>query len=80
MLVNDNVVLAEKVIVILFDKTDEGYRFVAGKNEKLADVSLRDIAGKMREGLNARGGGSEQMIQGSVPGEASDIITFFERL
>lgn len=80
VLVNDNVVLAEKVIVILFEKTDEGYRFVAGKNEKLEDVSLRDIAGKMREGLNARGGGSEQMIQGSVPGEASDIITFFERL
>ncbi|MBR4412469.1 MAG: hypothetical protein IKS60_02540 [Lachnospiraceae bacterium] len=80
ILVNDNIGSADKAIIVLFDKTDDGFRFVAGKNGNLTDVSLKDIAAKMREGLNARGGGSEQMIQGSIPGEESEIKAFFEGL
>ena len=75
-LINDNIALSEKVIIILFEKKNDTYRFVAGKNEKLTDISLRALANKMREGLNARGGGSEQMIQGSIQADENDIIVF----
>ena len=75
-LINDNIALAEKVIIILFEKTENTYRFVAGKNDKLTGISLKALAAKMRDGLNARGGGSEQMIQGSIQAEEKDIIDF----
>ena len=78
-LINDNIALAEKVIIILFEKTDNTYRFVAGKNEKLTDISLKALAAKMREELTARGGGSEQMIQGSIQVGEKDIIDFCQK-
>ena len=76
-LINDNINEAEKVIIVLFEKTDNGYRFVAGKNENLTGISLKDLAAKMRESLNARGGGSEQMIQGSIAADRDTISEFF---
>ena len=60
----------------LFEKSENTYRFVAGKNDKLTGISLKALAAKMRDGLNARGGGSEQMIQGSIQAEEKDIIDF----
>ena len=77
-LINDNINEAEKVIIVLFEKTDNGYRFVAGKNENLTGISLKDLAAKMRESLNARGGGSEQMIQGSIAADRNAISEFFK--
>ena len=79
-LINDNVTEAEKVIVVMFDKNDDTYRFVAGKNENLTDISLRELANKMKINLNARGGGSEQMIQGSVTSDSETIKKFFDSL
>ncbi|MBP5494987.1 MAG: hypothetical protein J6X97_07800 [Lachnospiraceae bacterium] len=77
-LINDNINEAEKVIIVMFDKTDDGYRFVAGKNEKLTEISLKDLAAKMRDALNARGGGSEQMIQGSIAAGHDTISDYFK--
>ena len=79
-LINDNVKEAQKVIIILFEKNNDTYRFVAGKNDVLTDISLKDLAGRMRENLNARGGGSEQMIQGSVTSDRETIEKFFDSL
>lgn len=79
-LINENVAEAEKVIVVMFDKKDDTYRFVAGKNENLTDISLRELANKMKINLNARGGGSEQMIQGSVTSDSETIKKFFDSL
>ena len=78
-LINETVGLKEKAIIVLFDKKDDSYRFVAGKNAS-AEISLKELAAKMREGLNARGGGSEQMIQGSVSAEKESIEKFFDQL
>lgn len=79
-LINDNVKESEKVIVVMFEKNNDTYRFVAGKNENLTGISLKELAGKMRENLNARGGGSEQMIQGSVTCDIEKIKQFFDSL
>ena len=79
-LINDNVKESEKVIIVLFEKNNDAYRFVAGKNENLTGISLKELAGKMRENLNARGGGSEQMIQGSVTSDSETIKKFFDSL
>ena len=64
----------------MFEKNNDAYRFVAGKNENLTGISLKELAGKMRENLNARGGGSEQMIQGSVTCDIEKIKQFFDSL
>lgn len=76
-LINETVAVYEKVIVIMFAKKDNSYRFVAGKNEGLSDMSLKELAAKMKE-INARGGGSEQMIQGNVNADEENIVKFFE--
>lgn len=76
-LINETIETKECVLIVLFDKKDDGYRFVAGKNAKLTDVSLKELAVKMREGLAARGGGSEQMIQGSINSDRKSIEHFF---
>lgn len=77
-LINEAVSEKEIVLAVMFAKGASGYRFVVGKNDKLTDVSLRTLAGNMREKLSARGGGSEQMIQGSVEFSESLIKEFFE--
>ena len=77
-LINETAARYEALIGIMFSKKENTYRFVVGKNEKLTDISLTDIAKKMRESLQARGGGSEQMIQGSVSASEEEIYKFFE--
>lgn len=48
---------------------EEGYSFIIGSKE----VDCKVLAGTLREKLGARGGGSPQMIQGSVTAPAGDI-------
>ena len=79
-LINDNVTGSGKVIAVMFEKSDAGYRFVAGKDSGLTDISLKELALKMRETINSRGGGSEQMIQGSLASEKDKISEFFDSL
>lgn len=52
---------------------ENGYNFIIGSK----NVDCRDIANKLREELNARGGGKSQMIQGSVIASAQQIIHLF---
>ena len=54
----------------IFVGDDEtGYNFIIGSKT----VNCCDIATKLREALNSRGGGKPQMIQGSVVARAEDI-------
>lgn len=78
-LINETVGMKECVIIVLFEKNVNGYRFVAGKNDNLTDVSLKNLAVRLREKLAARGGGSEQMIQGSINETKEKIEAFFGR-
>lgn len=54
----------------IFAGTDEeGYNFIIGSK----NVDCREIATKLRNELNARGGGKAQMIQGSVQATRAQI-------
>ena len=79
-LINETAAGSMAVIAVMFAKNEGTYRFVIGKDENLKDISLNAIAKKMREDLSARGGGSEQMVQGSVSAAEEDIISFFDKL
>ena len=48
---------------------EEGYSFIIGSKE----IDCRTIATTLREKLGARGGGSAQMIQGSIKAKAEEI-------
>lgn len=58
------------VCAIFVGNDTEGYNFILGSNT----VNCCDIAAKLRNELNARGGGKPQMIQGSVVAFRRDII------
>lgn len=47
----------------------EGYSYIIGSKS----VDCREIATKLREALNARGGGKSQMIQGSLAAKEEEI-------
>ena len=79
-LINETAAGSMAVIAVMFAKNEGTYRFVIGKDENLKDISLNAIAKKMREELSARGGGSEQMVQGSVSAAEEDIVSFFDKL
>jgi len=51
----------------------DGYRFVMGA----ADIPLRARAKEITAALNGRGGGSDQMISGSVKATAAEIRAYF---
>ncbi len=58
----------------IFAGNDEnGYRYYAGG--KNLDAKL--LAGKMKEGLSAKGGGSSEMIQGKTAASRDQIESFF---
>lgn len=52
---------------------EEGYTFIIGSSQ----YDCRKIAASMRQTLNARGGGSSQMIQGSVKADSDAIRTLW---
>lgn len=52
---------------------EDGYNFIIGSKT----IDCRDVATKLREELNARGGGKSQMIQGSVEAAQSKIVSMF---
>lgn len=52
----------------------EGYRFIIGSK----NTDCREIAARLREAFQAKGGGSAAMIQGSLAVSKEAIITFFE--
>jgi alanyl-tRNA synthetase len=55
----------------IFVGTDEGgYNFIIGSKM----IDCREIATKLRDELNARGGGKAQMIQGSVEADKNTIV------
>ena len=60
----------EGVCGIFVGTDEEGYNFIIGSKT----VDCREIATKLRENFNARGGGKSQMIQGSLIAKA-DAIT-----
>ena len=60
--VNELVAVHTGVCGIFVGNDEEGYNFIIGSGSK----DCKEIAALLREKVNARGGGSMQMIQGSV--------------
>lgn len=61
----------------VFSGDDEnGYRFYAGN----PNLNSCELAGVMREKLDAKGGGSKEMIQGKLAKSALEISVFFKEL
>ena len=54
----------------------EGYSYIIGSKS----IDCREVASKLKEALDARGGGSAQMVQGSVRADAEKIEELFLRL
>ena len=61
-IVNKLVEKHEGICGVFVGSDEEGYNFIIGSK----NVDCRQVANKMREQLQARGGGSAAMIQGSV--------------
>ena len=61
----------------VFTGSDEaGYAYVIGRRDPSLD--LRRFTGTIRETLNARGGGSAEMLQGRAAASRSAIQCFFD--
>ncbi|MCR4648522.1 MAG: hypothetical protein K5776_05525 [Lachnospiraceae bacterium] len=79
-LINEVALKTKTVMAVMFEKKNSTYRFVVGKNADVTDISLRELAKNMQNKLSSRGGGSEQMIQGSIPANDDLINSFFEEM
>ena len=60
----------EGVCGIFVGSDEDGYNFIIGSKT----VDCRDVATKLREEFDARGGGKPQMIQGSLTASKDDIL------
>ena len=78
-LINETVAKKDCALTVCFDNKNDSFRFVTGKSDAL-DISLKDLATKIRNDLSGRGGGSDKMIQGSIPADEENIIKFFANL
>lgn len=68
-LVNDLVKVFEGHVAVLSQKQPGEYQFIIGSRSE----DVRPLAAMLREKFGARGGGSAQMVQGSVKGDYADI-------
>ncbi|MBE6797545.1 MAG: hypothetical protein E7531_04315 [Ruminococcaceae bacterium] len=60
-------------IVVIFSRNEKGFNYICASNS----VNLRDFGKQMNDALNGKGGGSPNMIQGSVACEKAEIEKFF---
>lgn len=79
-LVNEGVTIAPGLVAGFMGKDGMGYRYIVGKNETAEGPDLRELAKKMNESLNGRGGGSVKMIQGSVSVNRVEIEEFMAKM
>ena len=65
--------IREKACGVFVGSDEEGYRYYAG----IKDGDARLLAQRMKEALNAKGGGSPEMIQGKCAATKEEIDLFF---
>lgn len=59
-------------VAVLMPKAGDEFFFIVGS----AQENMKDFSVEMRKELNARGGGSDKMIQGTIRGEVSVLEAF----
>ena len=65
-----------KGISAVFCGSDVNYRYAIASN----DVNLAEFASLLRTRLSAKGGGSPELLQGSLPASRENIIEFLEQV
>lgn len=73
--VNELVASHTGICGIFVGSEEEGYNFIIGSGSK----DCREVAAMLREKVNARGGGSAQMIQGSVKAAEQELRELLEK-
>jgi len=73
-LVNAGVARCGGVCAAFQGNDNEGYRYIIGSSH----IGLRGWAKNFNSALNGRGGGSEEMIQGTVKASEADIRSFLK--
>ena len=68
--VNKLVEAHDGICAVFVGNDTDGYNYIIGSKT----VNCKDVAAKLKETLQARGGGSPQMIQGSVTATEQQII------
>ena len=63
-------------VAIFIGDDANGYRYHAGSR----NLDARELGKQMRETLGAKGGGSQEMIQGKTNASREEITAFFQRL
>lgn len=72
-MVNEAVKFTDKICGALSGNDEKGYNYVlASKN-----VPLRNLSKEINNALSGRGGGSDEMIQGSFKAKKDEIIKYF---
>ena len=71
-LANDAVKKCGKVFAV-FSKNDEGYKYIIASNT----LDLKALSKEINAAIDGRGGGSNQMIQGSCKASEETIKTYF---
>ncbi len=73
--VNEAKKSGHKLCAVFKGDDTAGYSYVLG-----GSLSAKEIADKMHSALGGKGGGSEQMMQGSITAQKKDIKEFFKTL
>jgi alanyl-tRNA synthetase len=60
---------------VLLPKVEGEYQYIIGSTE----VDVRPLAKELASKFGGRGGGSAQMVQGTVMGDAEEIIAFLSQ-
>lgn len=70
--INSCVAKVDAIVAGFLGDDTEGYRYIVACKESL-DINLKDLSVKINNSLEGRGGGSKQMIQGSVKAKRNTI-------
>lgn len=74
-LVNEGVNFTDGICAVFSGTDDTGYNYVIGSKT----VPMREKSKEINSVLHGRGGGSNEMIQGSVSATKQDILNFFNK-
>lgn len=68
--------LKDRYVGVFAGNDADGYRYFAGSREK----DSRELSGRLRDALGAKGGGNAEMIQGKISGTEAEIKALFSDL
>lgn len=77
-IINECTLRTNRIVGGFMGNDEEGYRFIISRNKAGEGIALPALAKKMREEINAQGGGSDLMIQGKIALSQNETEQFFK--